>query len=64
MWLQLSEGVFYFGPGGVTVLKQIDLRDKPKSFIYRTELYANGIRIDTVKEATEEILQSLRGEVK
>lgn len=59
MWLQLSDGVFYFGPGGVTVLKKIDLRDKPNSFIYRTELYANGVRIDTVKETIEEILKHL-----
>ena len=55
MWLNLSEGMFYFGQGGITVYKIIDLRDKPSTFLYRTELYANSVRIDLVKETVEEI---------
>lgn len=55
MWLKLSDSVFYFGPGGITVLKQIDLRDKPSSYLYKTELYANNAKIDFVKETVEQI---------
>jgi len=59
MWIKLSEGVFYFGPGGITILKEVDLRDKPASFAYRTELYANSVKIDLVKETIKDILIKL-----
>jgi len=62
MWLHLSDSVFYFGPGGITVLKEVDLRDKPKTFMYRTELYSNNIRVDLVKETVEDILKKLEEE--
>lgn len=60
-WLKLSEGVFLFGQGGITVYKTIDLRDKPSTFLYRTELYANSVRIDLVKETVEEINEMMEG---
>jgi hypothetical protein len=60
MWIELSEGVYYFGPGGITVLKEVDLRDKPSTFKYRTELYANSVRIDLVKETVQDILDKLK----
>lgn len=61
MWVELSEGLFYFGTGGITVLKKIDLRDKPKSFILRTELFAGSVRMATVQETIEEITEKLGG---
>jgi hypothetical protein len=63
MWLTLSEGVFYFGSGGITVCKEIDLRDKPNSFIFRTELFSGAHRIGMVQETVNEI-QALIGEGK
>lgn len=62
MWLELSEGIFFFGPGGITAIKDIDLRDKPESYIFKTELYANNNRIGIVKETSEYILKELRKE--
>jgi hypothetical protein len=61
MWLQLSEGVFYFGPGGITIIKDIDLRDKPESFIMRSELYAGGTKVATVREPSGVICVRLGG---
>lgn len=55
MWLSLSDGVFFFGSGGVTVMKIIDLRDKPASFAYRTELLSGATRVGYVIETAEEI---------
>ena len=54
-WLKLSEGVFLFGQGGITSVKSIDLRDKPESYIYRTELFSGDKRISLVKESVDEI---------
>lgn len=62
MWIKLSEGVFYFGPGGITLMKEIDLRDKPKTFTYRTELYAGSVKIDVVKETIDGILKQIEGD--
>lgn len=59
MWLKLSDNVFYFGPGGVTVIKEIDLRDKPNTYIFRTELYSNNVKVGVVKETTDEIMSNL-----
>lgn len=59
MWLTLSDGVFFFGPGGVTVLRTIDLRDKPATYLYRTELLQGSIRVGFVTETAEEIKGSL-----
>lgn len=64
MWLELSEGAFFFGPGGITAIKEIDLRDKPASYLFRTELYANSVKIGLVKETSQFILGELRKEDK
>jgi hypothetical protein len=63
MWLRLSEGVFFFGPGGVNVIKDIDMRDKPSTYIFRTELLSGSTRISLVKESSDDILKLL-GETK
>ena len=63
MWLELSDGAYFFGPGGVTAIKEIDLRDKPDTYIYKTELYANNLRVGLVKETAEFILNKI-GETK
>jgi hypothetical protein len=63
MWLELSEGMFYFGPGGITSVKTIDLRDKPSTYIFKSELYANSVRIAFVTETAKHIAVRL-GEVK
>jgi hypothetical protein len=55
MWLKLSGEYFYMGPGGVTVIKEVDRRDKPSSYIYYSELYSGHIRITLVKETVAEI---------
>jgi hypothetical protein len=59
MWIKLSDGTFFFGAGGVTVMKSIDLRDKPSTYIYRTELLCGVTRVDIVKETTDEIMSIL-----
>lgn len=59
MWISLSDGVFFMGSGGVTVLKTIDLRDKPATFMYRTELLQGSIRVGFVTETAEEIQKLL-----
>lgn len=59
MWLTLSDGIFLFGPGGVTVMKAIDLRDKPISFAYRTELLSGATRVGYVTETADEIKSML-----
>ena len=61
MWIELSEGLFYFGQGGITAIKQIDLRDKPDSFIMRSELYVGSVKISVVKETMEQINIKLGG---
>lgn len=61
MWLELSEGLFYFGTSGITCIKQIDLRDKPESFMMRSELYVGSVKIAVVKETIEEIKSKLEG---
>ena len=61
MWLELSEGIFYFGPGGITSVKIIDLRDKPDSYIFKSELYANSVRIAFVTETAKHIAVRLGG---
>jgi|LakMenE01Jun11ns_1017448.scaffolds.fasta_scaffold9959583_7 hypothetical protein len=63
MWVKLSEGIFFFGPGGVTIIKDIDLRDKPESFMMRSELYSGGFRVAIVKETSEVILEKLGGKI-
>jgi hypothetical protein len=55
--------MFYFGPGGVTSVKTIDLRDKPSTYIFKSELYANSVRIAFVTETAKHIAVRL-GEVK
>lgn len=54
-WLKLSDGVFLFGQGGITSVKSIDLRDKPDSYIYRTELYSGATKVATVTEPVDKI---------
>jgi hypothetical protein len=54
-WLKLSDDLFLFGAGGITSVKQIDLRDKPSSYAYKTELFAGPTRIALVMETVEEI---------
>lgn len=59
MWLKLSGELFYFGPGGVTSVKEIDRRDKPSSYIFFTELYCGTSRIGLVCEKISEIEEQL-----
>jgi hypothetical protein len=59
MWISLSDGVFFFGSGGVTVMKNIDLRDKPSTFLYRTELLQGSVKVGFVTETSEEIQKLL-----
>jgi hypothetical protein len=59
MWLNLSEGLFYFGQGGVTVIKNIDLRDKTSSYVFKTELFCGASKIALVVETTEEIIRMM-----
>ena len=61
MWITLSDDLFFFGAGGITAIKKIDLRDKPPSFIMRTELYANNTRIALVSETVDDIQKLLEG---
>ena len=61
MWIELSEGLFYFGQGGITAIKQIDLRDKPESFMMRSELYVGSVKVAVVKETMDEISAKLGG---
>jgi hypothetical protein len=59
MWLTLSDGVFFFGSGGVTAIKSIDLRDKPVTFLYRSELFQGSVRVGFTMETAEEIKNML-----
>lgn len=59
MWINLTEGTFFFGSGGITVMKPIDLRDKPSTFIYRTELLSGASRVAFATETIEEINKML-----
>ena len=59
MWINLSDGMFFFGSDGITVMKVIDLRDKPSTYIYRTELLQGSVRVGFVSETIEEISKHL-----
>lgn len=59
MWLKLSGEYFYMGPGGITVIKEVDRRDKPTSYAYYSELYNGSTRIGLVTEKVDEIEEML-----
>ena len=64
MWLTLTDSVFFFGSGGVTVIKSIDLRDKPDTFFYRTELFQGSVRVGFTMETAEEIKKMIDSKLK
>jgi hypothetical protein len=57
-WINLSEGVFLFGPGGINRIEPMDKRDGVKT-PYQTVLYSNLTKISVVKETIEEIVDKL-----
>lgn len=48
-----------FGDGGVTRIETVDMRDKPTTYTYRTELYSGKLFIERVKETPDEIMEKL-----
>lgn len=59
MWIHLEDGSYYFGATGITVMKTIDLRDKPATYIARTELYVGKDVVAKVQETVQEIMEKL-----
>lgn len=57
-WIQLSEGVYLFGNGGVNRIEPMDKRNGIQT-PYNTVLYSNADRITVVKETEEQILNLL-----
>lgn len=59
-WLELSEGLYMFGQGGVTRLEPYKayLTDGKRSE-YITELFMGTARVGVVKDSIEDILQEL-----
>jgi hypothetical protein len=57
-WLQLSEGIYLFGNGGINRIEPMDKRNGVQT-PYNTVLYSNTDRITVVKETEEQILNLL-----
>ena len=60
MWIHLIDGSFYFGATGITVMKIIDLRDKPATYTARTELCVGKDVVAKVQETVQEILEKMK----
>jgi hypothetical protein len=57
-WLQLSEGTYLFGQGGVNRIEPMDKRTGIKT-PYNTVLYSDNTRITVVKETEKQIYELL-----
>lgn len=57
-WIQLSEGIYLFGNGGINRIEPMDKRNGTQT-PYNTVLYSNTDRITVVKETEEQILKLL-----
>ena len=58
-WLNLSEGLFLFGPNSINRVEPIDSRYAASTNEYKTVLYNNTTKIATVKNSVDEIKQML-----
>lgn len=61
-YLQLSEGLFLFGQGGVTRVEPLDKRGSSgysTDSEFNTVLYNNNLKITVVKNTVDEILKML-----
>ncbi len=62
-WLKLSDGLYLFGNGGVSKIERADLLNCPNS-PYITILYgSNNVKITSVKESIEELLELLHEKI-
>lgn len=57
-WLQLSEGIYLFGNGGINRIEPMDKRNGLET-PYNTVLYSDTNKITIVKETEEQILNLL-----
>lgn len=57
-FIELSEGVYLFGEGGINRFEPMDKRDGIRT-AYETILYNNTSKISCVKETVQEILYKL-----
>jgi hypothetical protein len=58
-WIQLSEGIYFFGAGGINRIEPLDKRNGVQT-PYNTVLYCGNERITVVKETEEEIAKFLK----
>jgi hypothetical protein len=57
-WLQLSEGIFLFGTGGINRIEPMDKRNGVKT-PYNTVLFSDNNKITVVKETEKQIYELL-----
>lgn len=61
-WVQLSEGIYLFGEGGINRVEPLDKRNGIKT-PYNSVLFHNNERITVVKETEKEILKILMPDI-
>lgn len=59
MWMKLSDGVFYFGRGGVTRITPLGQWAESRKSGYNTELYGEGKVLGFCSETVEYIHEAL-----
>lgn len=60
MWLRLTDGIYFFGTGGINRIEEIDTRYVQGEQVYFSTLFINTTKVGATKHTVDE-LQGMLG---